>query len=953
MSRQAANSWPVIRVVCQNDGGSIMKRYHAFLVGIVLLLYSSLYAATIHVPADQLTIQAGINKAVDGDTVLVAPGTYTENVAFNGKRVVLRSLDGPEVTTIRAADGGKPAVSLIASEPKGAVVSGFGITGCTSASGVLCVGSSPTIVNNIITGNTGPYGNYGGGITLYNTTGSVIKGNMIHHNTEVYGGAIHVGDDNASSTQDTIAYNTIYGNVGVGDIRVLGSVSELEVNSNTISVVTYCGIYGQGGNVNARNNIVFGAPAYGMRSNGGAILAEYNCTFGNASDYNFPPGVGNIYQNAMFKDTSAHNYRLLPGSPCINAGDLASQYNDPDGSRNDMGAFPGGVGNVPVASDIGFGSGSVDGYVVVPWPTIYWRYLDTAATTQTQFKIEVGTDADWSVAEMWQSGTVASSDTDAVYAGLPLANRQIYFLRIRVSNSVGWGDWLEYMFSTHIGGSIIIHVPTDQPTIQAGINAAMDGDTVLVAPGTYTENLVISGKSISVVSVSGAQTTTILPASTSANTVYLNGNSGRTNLIQGFRFSGASGKRCIESTDGTVIVDNNDFVDNAADDARAVCVRGAAEIRNNRFKNNTCQLHGGGVLILNAAGTLIERNEFRHNSARCGGGIDLLGAGNVVVRYNLLVGNSATEFGGAIYLGASSNILMTNNTIDSCLSSNSTGGGISFWACTNDTAFNNIIINCTGYGIWQGGSSGYMANYDDCWSNIPSDYSGITPGAGSLSADPRFLGGIPFNYHLKGLSPCINAGNLDPLYNDSDGSRNDMGACPFSNHAPLSFTLLTPGNTTSVGVSTLRPLFSWDDSVDPDTGDIVTYDLVIATDSNFSFVQQVLNLAAPGYTLTTDLQWGRQYWWNVKASDGNGGEIWSPQMFTFRTMTLGDSNNDAIVNVADIVFLINYIFMGGVAPQPLMTADLNCDGRTNIADVVYLINYVFLSGPTPCDGFPN
>ena len=62
----------------------------------------------------------------------------------------------------------------------------------------------------------------------------------------------------------------------------------------------------------------------------------------------------------------------------------------------------------------------------------------------------------------------------------------------------------------------------------------------------------------------------------------------------------------------------------------------------------------------------------------------------------------------------------------------------------------------------------------------------------------------------------------------------------------------------------------------------------------------------------------------------------------------GDANSDGAVNLADAVFLINWIFKGGPTPKRMMEAEANCDEMTNLADAVYLINYVFKSGPPPC-----
>ncbi len=71
----------------------------------------------------------------------------------------------------------------------------------------------------------------------------------------------------------------------------------------------------------------------------------------------------------------------------------------------------------------------------------------------------------------------------------------------------------------------------------------------------------------------------------------------------------------------------------------------------------------------------------------------------------------------------------------------------------------------------------------------------------------------------------------------------------------------------------------------------------------------------------------------------------------------GDANSDGTVNVSDAVYVINYVFVGGNAPDPLAAGEANCDASVNVSDAVYIINYVFVGGSAPCDpdnnGIPN
>lgn len=93
-------------------------------------------------------IQDGIDAATDGDECLVAPGTYSETINFNGKAISLRSSGGPDVTTIDANDSGS-AVSCTSGEGQDTVLQGFTITGgdAVSGGGMRNIGSSPTVDN--------------------------------------------------------------------------------------------------------------------------------------------------------------------------------------------------------------------------------------------------------------------------------------------------------------------------------------------------------------------------------------------------------------------------------------------------------------------------------------------------------------------------------------------------------------------------------------------------------------------------------------------------------------------------------------------------------------------------------------------------------------------------------------------------------------------------------------
>lgn len=139
--------------------------------------------------------------------------------------------------------------------------------------------------------------------------------------------------------------------------------------------------------------------------------------------------------------------------------------------------------------------------------------------------------------------------------------------------------------------------------------------------------------------------------------------------------------------------------------------------------------------------------------------------------------------------------------------------------------------------------------------------------------------------------------------------------------------------------------FDWETAIDPDPWDTVRYDLYISVSSSFHPDSIVIlhGLLVNQYTDT--LEWGR-YYWKVRAYDKHS-EVWSTQTWTLLSAMYGDTNGDKKVTVADVIYLINFLFKGGPAPNPLQTGDVNCDGYVTVSDIVFLINYLFKGGPAP------
>ncbi|HLW85406.1 MAG TPA: right-handed parallel beta-helix repeat-containing protein [Candidatus Sulfotelmatobacter sp.] len=355
-----------------------------------------------------------------------------------------------------------------------------------------------------------------------------------------------------------------------------------------------------------------------------------------------------------------------------------------------------------------------------------------------------------------------------------------------------------------------INVPADQPTIQAAINAAKNGDTVLVAPGTYFENINFEGKAITVKS-SGGNKVTIIDGGHANSVVTFNTGEGRKSVIHGFTIqngdSGLDGGGILASS-ASPTISGNTVTNNLACNAGAgIAVEfssalvqnnvissnkqsgcsggtggaginiggaGSAQIIGNTIQNNTWGSGDGGGIALFAAGTpTLKNNIIRGNvatgviPAAQGGGIYIVNDSNAIIVQNLIYNNTAGQGSGIYFLVPSGSVgpVLVNNTI---VGTSSSSEGSAVYADGFDDQvqfFNNLMI----------GPSGANAVFcDSTYDQTPPTFtsndafsangnglqgtcSAQSSTNGNISADPLFAGKT--NFHLKAGSPAINAGD--------------------------------------------------------------------------------------------------------------------------------------------------------------------------------------------------
>ncbi len=253
---------------------------------IALSISASVFSTTINVPENFLTIQEAIDATVDGDTVLVADGSYEENLLIDGRSIVLKSENGRDYTNI-SSDTSR-CITITSSSNINII--GFSLTGYTtednlfgSRGGAVYIDESEVIINNSSIINSVSYSSlsqdaYGGGIYSLNSSLMLFNCNIsdnianAYWAKEAYGGGIYCIGGLLIDSQCIISNNHAYSRPYDGTSYVNDSD-----NSRTPPASGPAfggGIYCIGNDVQIRNSDILSNICGGGGGHGGGIYLE-------------------------------------------------------------------------------------------------------------------------------------------------------------------------------------------------------------------------------------------------------------------------------------------------------------------------------------------------------------------------------------------------------------------------------------------------------------------------------------------------------------------------------------------------------------------------------------------------------------------------------------------------------------------------------------------------------
>ena len=774
-------------------------------------------------------IQAAIDAASDGDTVLVTNGVYATGGAFSAglmnrvaitKAVTVQSVNGPRVTIIQGQEPMGIEAVRCAYVADGTALIGFTLTnGFTQTSydnsgsggGIYCDSAAGIVSNCALTGNRAYY--YGGGAyhgTLYNCT---LTGNSANSS----GGGVYHG----TLYNCTLTGNSAFDGGGAFD----GTLYNCTLTGNLA--------YSRGGGAyygTLYNCIVYyNSAVSGANYDGSAF--NYSCTTPH------PGGSGNITSEPQLASFS----HLALGSPCRGTGH--SDYAAGTDIDGEAWHTPPPMGCDEVVTGAITGALNVRAWVA---------FTNVAVGFSIQFKADI---LGRTARSVWDfgDGTVLSNKPYAIHA---YTSPGVYAILLRAYNE-SYPQGMTATVTVHVAAQTIHYVKLGNATpltpyaswttaatnIQDALDVANQaGALVLVSNGIYAtggrvvygalSNRVAITKPVTVRSVNGPTMTIIQGAGPMGDSAVRCAYLGNNAALEGFMLTDGATRSSgyyYEQFGGGVCCESSGVLSNCVLTGNSALYGGGASggtlynctltgnlargggggayygtLYNCTLTGNLTHGNGGGAYYGTLYNCQLTENEGGWGSS--GGGAyrgtlynctlirNMSEIGGGVSRgtlYNCTLTGNEAQSGGGAYYGTLYNCTLTGNEAQS--GGGAEGGTLYNCTLTGNRAFSlfgggasdGTLHNCTltgnsairGGGAWRGtlyncivyyNTASSYSNYQDCTLN----YSCTTPhpgGVGNITNDPRFVNAAAGDYHLQSTSPCINAGtNQDWMIGATD-----------------------------------------------------------------------------------------------------------------------------------------------------------------------------------------
>lgn len=774
------------------------------------------------------TIQDGVDAAESNDIVLVTNGVYatgsnvtvgylSHNRVVITKNIIVRSVNGPEVTIIKGAEspeGGCGSDAIRGVFMNTGVLDGFTVTnGYTetyghdvfdlSGGGINVQGNSASITNCVVAGN---HANYkGGGVYGGKTLNSIIKDNK----AEQSGGGASESEVNNSvitgNSSDTFG----------------GGTSQCTINNCTITFNTANQKAGGVFESKLNNSIVW--------HNASPEFANFYCSGSNTITFTcsnpLPPGEGNISNDPLLLSS----YRIYSSSPCVGAGSdsIVSGF-DFDGeiwkSPPTMGCdevYPGEMtGNIIAATTTSYSQ------VAVGAECKFFAQIDGMVSSNLWYFGDGTTSANTvNPTHSWAESGVYEVFLDVFNADHPEGIRTSIVVEVYRDNY--------YVNKENVDNSEYPYKSWDTAavTIQEAVAAAQDSDiygsSVIVSNGVYdtglvpapddsSTNRVVITDNIILKSVNGPEFTVIKGAESSqggcgpdaVRCVFMG-----SGILDGLTITGGytldSGKGGGVFADNTSCVITNCIITGNSAYNGAGIYNGI--LYNCNISSNSSSQFGGGVSC-----AIVDNCLIKSNNATIGGGTYnstiynctiasnsclRKGAGiyggfsyGCIINGNIVIDNGRSiNEGGGIHSGTIYNSIImhnsahngggaNNSTISNsllyCNNASGKGGGTCHGSLYNCTVYNNFshneaggtyesdLFNCI---VWYNSASGEFDNWRSDSAAIEYTCTlPLPPGPGNMSVDPL----VTSVGHISAFSPCVGNGSSD--YNTGTDIDNEL-----------------------------------------------------------------------------------------------------------------------------------------------------------------------------------